>query len=102
MPVICIFNKAHEDEVLRCDNAIICFSANWCVPCKNFAPRYSQIAEEYKNLNFFKVDIDDCQEFTNKFDIKSVPTFIILNKGEKKEEIVGVNENKLLSILQVL
>ena len=102
MPINCIFNKAHEEDVLRCENAVICFSANWCNPCKNFAPRYSQLAEEFKNINFFKVDIDDCEEFTNKFNIKSVPTFIILNKGEKKHEIVGVDENKLISIIQEL
>jgi thioredoxin 1 len=102
MSINCIFNKAHEEDVLRCDIAIIYFSAKWCEPCKSFTPVYSHIADQYKNLKFFKVDIDECDDFTDRFNIRSVPTIIILQNGEKINEVVGVNENKLLTILQAL
>jgi len=97
-----IYNRADEEQVLRTENAIICFSANWCIPCQKFKPIYSQIADNYKHLKFFKVDINDNEEFTNKYDIKAVPTFVFLKNGEKINEYTGIDENKLISILQEL
>jgi thioredoxin 1 len=102
MTVVYIYNKAHEDEVARCDYAVVCFSASWCVPCKHFSPIYSQIADNHKHINFFKVDIDESEEFTNLHDIKSVPTILILKNGKKINEVIGIDENKLLSILYEL
>jgi thioredoxin 1 len=102
MTINCIFNKAHENEIYRYDYAIIYFSASWCNPCKHFFPIFSQIADNHKHLNFFKVDIDESPEFTEKFNITHLPTIIILKKGEKINEVIGIDENKLLSILYEL
>lgn len=102
MTINLIYNKAHEEEVLRCETAIICFSASWCIPCKKFKPIYAQIANTYNHLKFFNVNIEDNEEFTNRFDIKAVPTFIFLKNGEKINELTGNDEKKLIEILQEL
>jgi len=102
MTINLIYNRADEEQVLRTENAIICFSASWCSPCQKFKPIYSQIADRYKHLKFFKVDIDDNEDFTNKFEIKSIPTFVFLKNGEKINEYTGIDEIKLISILQEL
>jgi len=100
MTINLIYNKAHEEEVLRTEKAIICFSASWCSPCQKFKPIYSQIADKYKHIKFFKVDINDNEEFTNRYDIKSIPTFVFLKNGEKINEYIGSDENKLVEIIQ--
>jgi thioredoxin 1 len=102
MSVKVIFNKAHEEEIYRSEKAVICFSAEWCIPCKNFSPTYSTYADKYKDINFYKVDIDDSEDLVNKFNIISVPTFIFLNKGVKINEIIGINETNFSSFIQEL
>jgi thioredoxin 1 len=102
MTVKYIFNKAHEDEALRSEKAVICFSAPWCVPCQTFSPTYSQIADDNKHIHFYKIDVDESQEFTDLFKIQSIPAFIFIKNGEKINEIIGVNEQKFLSLLQEL
>ena len=102
MTIKIIFNKAHEEEIFRSEKSVICFSAEWCNPCKIFAPIYSNFSNEYKDINFYKVDIDECDDLLNKFNITSVPTFIFLKNGEKVNEIIGINEKLFLSIIQEL
>jgi len=102
MTIKIIFNKAHEEEIYRSEKSIICFSAEWCSPCKKFAPIYSNYANEYKDINFYKVDIDDSEDLVNKFNITSVPTFIFLKNGVKVNEIIGINETNFSSFIQLL
>ena len=102
MSIKVIFNKAHEEEIYRSEKAVICFSAEWCIPCKNFSPTYSTYADKYKNISFYKVDIDDNDDLINMFNITSVPTFIFLNKGVKINQLIGVDENKFSLYIQEL
>lgn len=94
MTIKYIFNRAHEEEALRTENAILYFTDINSVSCKDFSPILSQIANNYQQFNFFKVDINESKEFADKFQIKSVPKFIVLNKTEY------MNENEILSLLQ--
>ena len=102
MSVKVIFNKAHEEEIYRSEKAVICFSAEWCIPCKNFSPTYSTYADKYKDISFYKVDIDENNDLINKFDITSVPTFIFLQKGVKINQLIGVDENLFSLLIQEL
>ena len=102
MTINILFNKAHEEEVYKNEKAVICFSAEWCSPCKKFAPIYSTYANEYKDIKFYKVDIDDSEDLVNKFNITSVPTFIFLKKGEKVYEIIGTDEKQFAFFIQEL
>lgn len=102
MTINIIFNKAHEEEIYRSEKSVICFSAEWCTPCKSFSPIYSKYADTFRNINFYKVDIDDNEDLINKYDIKSVPTFIFLRNGEKINELIGTDERKFSSFIQEL
>ena len=96
------FNKAHEEEIYRSEKAVICFSAEWCIPCKNFSPTYSTYADKYKNISFYKVDIEDSEDLINMFNITSVPTFIFLKNGIKVNEINGIDEQSFSLYIQEL
>lgn len=102
MTINIIYNKAHEEVLLRSEKSVICFSAEWCAPCKKFSPIYSTFADEYNDINFYKVDIDDNVDLTNMYNITSVPTFIFLKKGVKVNELIGIDETKFLSFIQLL
>lgn len=75
---------------------VIDFGASWCGPCKNIAPQYHQLAEEMQNVVFCKVDIDDFEELAQKFQVKSVPTFVFIKDTQLLETIQGANYNLLV------
>jgi len=102
MTINFIFNRAHEEEAFKYDKFIICFSASWCNPCKNFAPFYSLAADKYPFIKFFNVDIDDSPDFANKFNITSIPTFITFNYNNLINKYSGTDIHLLDKLLQEL
>ena len=97
-----ITDSSTEQIALNDNKAIICFSATWCGPCKKIKPLYHEIAENNKDINFYEVDIDDREELVTKFNVKSIPTFILLKEGNKINELVGSNINELSILIKDL
>ncbi len=64
------------------DIVIIDFWADWCGPCKSFAPTYEEISEkeEYKDIVFGKVDTAAERELAGAFQIRSIPTLMIFRE----------------------
>ncbi len=71
------FNEIVEKN----DIVIIDFWAEWCGPCKAFAPIYEKVSEEYPNIVFGKVDTEAQQELAGYFQIRSIPTTMILKEA---------------------
>ena len=63
---------------------IIDFYADWCGPCKRVAPIMDELSAQYKDIDFYKVNIDNENELANAFGIRSIPTiiFIPINNGQ--------------------
>ena len=61
------------------DNEIVLidFWADWCGPCKSFAPTYEKVSGEYENIVFAKVDTEAHQELAAQFQIRSIPTLVV-------------------------
>ena len=80
-----------ESEVLKSDIPVIVdFWAPWCGPCKAIAPILEQISDEQGDkIKIVKVNVADNQKYAADFGIRSIPTLLIFNKGELKNQIVG-------------
>jgi len=55
--------------------------AEWCPPCKRFAPIFESVAQKFPDVQFIKVDADSQIgfEILNEFRISSIPTILVVN-----------------------
>ncbi|XP_062239720.1 thioredoxin isoform X1 [Platichthys flesus] len=76
------------------------FTAVWCGPCKQISPYFHELAAEYTNVVFLKVDVDDAEDVSASCEIKCMPTFIVYRAGKKLDDLSGANREKLLEMLK--
>ena len=69
---------------------IVDFWADWCGPCKMIAPTLEKISQEYSGkLLVAKVDIDANPDLAQKFNVRSIPTLLLMKDGAPIEMMVG-------------
>lgn len=90
MSVIKITKDNFEEKVLKSQEKVLLdFWATWCGPCKMIAPILDEIAEENEWLTIGKIDVDEQPELAIKFGVASIPTLIVMEKGEQVARQIG-------------
>ncbi len=70
---------------------VIDFWATWCGPCKLMNPILDEVEKEYTDLTITRIDIDSDKEMVEKYNIQSVPTYVILKDGKEVDRIIGAS-----------
>jgi thioredoxin 1/thioredoxin 2 len=70
-----------NDIVSKNDIVFLDFWAEWCGPCRNFAPTYEAAAEANPDIVFGKIDTEAQQELAASFQIRSIPTIAAIRDG---------------------
>lgn len=81
MATVALTAETFEETVLAPGITIIDFWADWCGPCKAFAPVYEQTSEAHPDIVFAKVDTEAEQMIAAEFDIRSIPTIMMFRDG---------------------
>ncbi len=86
--------KDHSLVVIKC-------SMKGCGPCKRIAPKFSKMAEKYQGkARFIHLDANLYDNIISKFNIRSVPTFLIFSQGRHVKTIKGSgNINEIPQVL---
>ncbi|XP_031566186.1 thioredoxin-like [Actinia tenebrosa] len=74
---------------------VIEFFADWCGPCRQIASQFKKIVEEFCDVTFAKVDVDENEDIAEDEKILAMPTFVLYKNGKMVETVVGANDNKL-------
>ena len=89
--------KSWETDVLSSDKPVfVDFWAQWCGPCRMVGPVVEELAGDYDGkVNFVKVNVDNAQEIAQKYNVFSIPTLLLLNKGEIIAQQVGAGSKEV-------
>ena len=78
------------------------FGASWCGPCKMYRPIYFKVSDNYtaKTCRFLEVDTDSSPDIASAFEIRSIPTTIIIKDGQEVARATGVlQESALVNLI---
>jgi len=76
MATINLTKDTFEDTILKNGTVLVDFWAEWCGPCRAFAPVYEKLSEQHPDIVFAKVDTEAEQELAGYFQIRSIPTLM--------------------------
>ena len=104
MSVINLTSENFENEVLKSEKPVLVdFWAEWCGPCKMMAPVVEELEKEMGNeVKFAKINIDECPDLAEKYNVMSIPTFKCFKNGTETGTTVGVQgKGDLIRIIKL-
>ncbi len=86
-----VTDETFEEEVLKSDKPVLVdFWAAWCAPCRMLTPIVDEVAQEFSaQAKVLNLNVDENSETSAKYNIKGIPTLLLFNGGEVKDQIVG-------------
>jgi len=91
MPCIDLTTQTFDETLDNNDIVIIDFWAEWCGPCRQFAPTFEKVADENPDVVFGKVNTEEQQSLAMKYGVHSIPTLMVVRDG-----IILLNQGGML------
>jgi thioredoxin 1 len=82
---------------------IVDFYATWCGPCKMISPMFESLEKSYNSaITFIKVDVDEAEEIASKYEVSSLPTFMVFWDKKPTKTVSGANVKVLERLIESL
>jgi thioredoxin 1 len=101
--IVTLTTATFDEQVAASDVPVVVdFWAEWCGPCKMIAPILGEIAtEQAGNVRIAKLNVDENPDLAMRFNVMSIPTLIVFDKGQVAKRLVGAKgKGALLQELQ--
>ena len=80
---------------------ILYFTADWCNPCKKTRPIVEELNREQIMAKFFIIDVDAEIEMAQDFEVRSIPTFVLIKDNVEIYRVTGAQTKQQLEELIV-
>ena len=101
MSAIHINKENYQNEVVNSEKKVLLdFWAPWCGPCQMVLPIVEEIAAERSDIKVGKINVDENPELAKQFKVMSIPTLVVMEKGEVVKRAVGARSKD--GILELL
>ena len=81
MSTIDVTDDTFQDTVTQDGIVFVDAWADWCGPCKQFAPTYEKASEKHTDVTFAKLDTEANQQVARGLDIRAIPTLMAFRDG---------------------
>ena len=81
MATVALTQANFEQTLKENETVIIDFWAPWCGPCQSYGPVFEKTSEKFDDVVFAKINTEEEQELAGYFQIRSIPTTVILRDG---------------------
>ena len=84
-----------DAEVMQAKGLVVVdMYADWCGPCKMMAPVMDSLSEDYDDVKFVKINVDNNPDVAAKFGVQSIPNFVFIKDGQKVDQVVGTRDSE--------
>lgn len=91
MQVVTITKENFEQEVINSEKKVLLdFWAEWCMPCRMLSPVVDEFAETHAEVKVGKVNVDEQRSLAERYEVMTIPTLIVFEKGKEVKRSVGV------------
>lgn len=87
-----IINTEEYNELIKNGTVLVDFFAEWCGPCKMLGPVLEEVSEQYPDIDFVKVNVDDNMDLAESLGIMSIPTVYLFKDGTPVAKMNGYRD----------
>jgi thioredoxin 1 len=90
-PTVALTRQNFEGEVLKSNQPVVIdFWAPWCGPCRLIGPVLEELATKHAgSVKVAKVNVDEQPELANAYQVRGIPTLMVVHKGKAINQMVG-------------
>ena len=97
--IIHVDESSFNKEVINSDKPVLVdFWASWCMPCQMMAPVFEQVSNDFPDVKFVKVNVNECPNLSNNYSIDGIPCIILFRNGIEIGRLVGYRSREELKI----
>ncbi len=84
------------------DKQVLYFTAKWCGPCQSIKPTFYELQQQFDNISFSAIDVDENPDMADQYQVKGIPFFVFINDAKIIDKFAGAKKDKLIESVNKL